>query len=246
MDAFYAQTSDYSAFAAPVDHSDYFAAIEPLVAELIASRGQIHVLELGAGKPTFPSCFARLRDRMVYHVQDVTPQNAEYLKSVADHVVIGDISQVQGTFDLIFSTFVFEHVATPCEFLEAVSQRLKPGGAHVVICPRYDMPGYIPPSLRHLPFVQRTATHAFLLASRILSCAYGEPRFWVNCDPAMFHTQWFRDSDAIHLVSQLDVVRWHRQNGFSVSRIAVRSSGFRQWLLKRCLTVAIICRKQET
>lgn len=245
LDEFYATTNSYTAFEAPTDHTEHFELMATHVAELIRARNRIRVLELGAGKPTFPVYFKQHRDRIEYHVQDVTPQNRDYLQQFADQVHIGDIAQIQGQYDLVFSLFVLEHVSTPQAFLEHVSRLLTPGGLHIIFCPRYDMPGYLCPSLRHMGLFGRTGAMLFLMGSRLRTLLGGRPRFWVNCDPAMLHLPWYRDADAVHVVSQFDVVRWHRANGFDVQRLKGRASHWRKWVLERLLTLMLVCRKLD-
>jgi len=83
----------------------------------------------------------------------------------------------------------------------------------------------------------------FLTASRMMSRLDRKARFWVNCDPSVFHGPWFRDSDAVHIVSRLDAEAWHRASGFEVRRLYPQCSGWRDRLLKRGLTMNLMCTK---
>ncbi len=243
LDEFYATTNDYPAFETGSDNSVYYQAIEPYLRSTIDRRGRARVLELGTGRPTFGTHFAAIRDKIEYHVQDVTPKNRQALAGAADRVWIGDIADVRGEFDLIFSTFVFEHVSAPRPFLEGVRNLLAAGGTHFIFCPRYDQPGYLCPSLRYHGPGRQLGLKCFFAASRLLAMFDRRPRFWVNSDPAVFHRPFFRDADAVHIVSRGDVERWHRSNGFEVHRIALPATGWRAWILRRLLTLSLACTK---
>ncbi|HVT82921.1 MAG TPA: class I SAM-dependent methyltransferase [Phycisphaerae bacterium] len=236
MDEFYSTTTTYLAFEEPVDQSGWFALFEPQIGALLRSKERIRVLELGAGRSVFGTFARKYRDRMTYHAQDVTAKNREHLQAHADRVHIGDMREILDSFDLIFHTFVFEHVSAPRPFLEQVKARLQPGGYHVVICPRYDLPGYVCPSMRHLGQVRRWTHSVSLAFSRLCARLDRSPRFWVNDDPAMLHVPWYRDADAVHLVSRFDVEQWHRRNGFTVTALNTGETK-RPWL-QRMITLA--------
>src|SRR5690606_23757795 len=123
-------------------------------------------------------------------------------------------------FDLVFSTYVLEHVSAPRDFLDNVRRLLAPGGHHVIVSPRYDLRGYLCPSLRHLGLLERARVAAQVRMTRLKVALDRRPRFIVSLEPAVFHVQnWYRDSDATHLVARRDIVDWHVQHGFSVSDI---------------------------
>ncbi|HVT91020.1 MAG TPA: class I SAM-dependent methyltransferase [Tepidisphaeraceae bacterium] len=247
LDDFYTNTQTYTAFDPSHDsgaaQQNWHDLILPTIRSMLGSANAVRVLELGAGRPSFPAHLGEMRSRVIYHAQDVTPANQDYLKQVADDVFICDPGQIIGRYDIIFSTFVLEHVATPSTFLEQVDRLLNPGGAHFVFCPRYDMPGYVCPSLRHLSRLARWQAMTFLMLSRVMSRLNGQPRFWVNADPAVFHAPWFRDADAVHLVSRFDVEQWHRRRGYETRRLFPPVHGIREWILTRKLTTAVRCTK---
>jgi SAM-dependent methyltransferase len=241
MDAFYSTTTTYLAFEEPVDQSGWFAMFRPQIERLLQAKKRVKVLELGAGRSVFGAFAREFRERLSYHVQDVTPKNREHLQVHADRVHIGDLREIDEKFDLIFHTFVLEHVSTPGPFLEQIKARLEPGGFHVVICPRYDLPGYVCPSMRHLGRPARFMHSLFLAGSRVFSRLDRKPRFWVNTDPAMLHRPWYRDADAVHLVGRFDVEQWHRKNGFAIEPLDAACAS-RPWL-QRMITLAVAFRK---
>ncbi|MGL6096518.1 MAG: class I SAM-dependent methyltransferase [Fimbriiglobus sp.] len=243
LDQFYASVDGYTAFEHTPNRDPLYGYLCQRLRGLGAGGRTPRVLELGAGRTGFPEYLRQAGLAVDFTAQDVTPKNRDHLAAACQAVVVGDIADVPGEFDLILSTYVFEHVASPRQFLEAVDRRLAPGGSHVVVCPRYDAPGYVCPSLRHHGPARRAAFAVLLAASRVLTAIDRRPRFWVNPDPAMFHQPWFRDADAIHIVSQLDVEAWHRAQGYRVVPTRLPSRGRKEVLRDRLITVSLDCRK---
>ena len=66
----------------------------------------------------------------------------------------------------------------------------------------------------------------------------------MNLDPAIFHQQWYRDADAINLVSKYDVEIWHIDRKYKVIQLLPNYSGWRDFIVKRWLTLCIACQKQ--
>ena len=207
----------------------------------------IKVLEAGAGRGSVFQGIENL-DRGMFHytAQDITEVVSEHLMRVADDVHIGPLQTIRGQFHIIFSLFVFEHVTRPDEFLTNVERLLLPGGTHILFCPRYDLPGFVCPSMRHLKSLD-----LFLVeAKRHINNAYtrygsGEPTFWVNTDPALFHKKWRRDADAVHIVCQDDIIRWHSRLGYRVRRLSPQTHGILDFLLKRFATVCLALDKRS-
>lgn len=245
LDDFYTSTADYPAFQVTQTRDGLYDLAVNLLKASNPARPLYHILELGAGRTGFPEFCSRQGIQAAIDAQDVTSVNEEYLRPQCRTVFIGDISSIpnSGQYDLVISTFVFEHVSSPSEFLDQVSRLLMPGGWHVIFCPRYDLPGYVCPSLRHLNYVERLWVSLRLFSSRIVARLDRIPRFWVNTDPSLLHTQWYRDADAVHLVSRFDVEQWHRARGFDVKRLYPPCKGFRGRLLWRYMTLNLACRK---
>ena len=244
LDDFYRKTTVYTAFQETSDRTGFYTEALTLFG---SSPRPLSILELGAGR-TGLSAFLRKvgREDIKVTAQDVTPANLAYLQHECHSVHIGDVSELPTeAFDLVLHSYVLEHVSAPREFLENVARVLKPGGWHAFLCPRYDVPGYLCPSLRHLSRPGRWAQICRLTASRIVSAIDGRERFLVNCDPAVLHTSWFRDADAVHIVSRLDLERWHRRNGFStVRRLKPQAAGgLRGAILFKLLTVGLVAQK---
>jgi len=250
LDAFYASVEGYGAFVEPTDNGAYHRLLAPFMRRLVDRHGRITVLEYGSGRTNFAKSLEAegLRDRVRFIAQDVTAQNEAYLRSVADEVMIGDVGQVSEPVHVAFSTFVLEHVASPEEHVLTIARRLAIGGVHAIFCPNYELPGYLCPSLRHLAPAERAIASVFLATSRLAAEIDRAPRFWVNVDPAVHHVDWYRDADAVYLVSRRELERWHRRRGFSVERLrfdrpAASLGAWRSHLLRDAITTMIAATK---
>jgi SAM-dependent methyltransferase len=218
LDSFYAQTSDYSAFHESNWQPVYWQPIAAYALKLLADKGECRILEFGAGRTGFKKYMQEylqdaeieqeLGDRLIFDVQDVTPQNQDYLAAQAKQVYIGDLLEVRQKYDIIFSTFVWEHLTTPRAVLDHLLSLLNPGGSIFLISPRYDLPFYLSPSCRHLSKGDRIKLSLWLSLKRLLTLFGQKPSFLIHLDPVLFHQKWFRDADAIHWVSLWDLLKY--------------------------------------
>jgi SAM-dependent methyltransferase len=207
LDGFYAQTKDYSTFVDPQDKPEFWKPIKDVVRQRLADVGNCHILEVGAGCTGFGRYLGNLRDKVCFEAQDVTPQNKEALRSQADNVHIGDVLDIDHQFDVIFSTFVWEHITNPRQVLSHLLKMLKPGGSLIMAAPRYDFPFYVSPSIRHYSRLKQVLIGLRLWGRRIRVLLGGRPDFLIHTDPALLHLPWYRDADAIHMVSAFDLKR---------------------------------------
>ena len=206
LEEFYATTSTYPAFQEDFPKYDFWQPIRDVVAEIIARKGTCRVLEFGAGRGGFGDFLAGLRSKVELHVQDVTAQNLEILTTKADRVFISDITAIREKYDVIFSTFVWEHLTNPVAVLNHALNHLELEGRLIIASPRYDFPFYIPRSARHYSRSRQALLSLWLLAQRFLARQSTKARFLIHLDPAVLHQPWFQDSDAIHWPSIHDVL----------------------------------------
>ena len=108
------------------------------------------------------------RQRLEFQVQDITGRNSEYLSRVADKVWFCEATEIEDTYDVIFSTFVYEHMTRPKATLERLLTMLRPNGSIFVDSPRYDFPGYLSSSTRRLSRVRRLELAVQLMIRRLL------------------------------------------------------------------------------
>jgi len=178
MQTYYAAVPDYPAFHAPSHHPlEWRHVFSEVLNRSPSEQDSVSILEFGCGRSGFP---AWLRNQLLsvalegaVHVtcQDVTAANVAHLESVADAVLIAPLREgvlPPATFDIIFSTHCFEHVARPEQLLHTLLGLLKPGGSLLLFAPRYDLPLYLSPSSGNLSIVQR-----FLLSLRLFLIRLG-------------------------------------------------------------------------
>jgi SAM-dependent methyltransferase len=242
LEKFYNSTQDYAAFNTPSDQGVWLR----LVADEIRMKfregcTKIKVLEVGAGCGSVFQGIKNL-DRSMFHytAQDITETVSERLRQVADAVYLRPLRTLEGQFEVIFSLFVLEHIAAPGEFLADVDRLLSPGGTHIIVCPRYDLPGFVCPSMRHLRGMKLFQIEAKRHICNALTRFGGaQPAFWVNTDPALFHMAWRRDVDAVHIVCQNELVVWHSRLGYQTRRLSPQTLGLVDFFLKRLATVCL-------
>jgi SAM-dependent methyltransferase len=224
LDQFYADTDEYTSFQQVNDKPEFWAPIYQKIERTLRHQPTCRVLELGAGRSGFAGYLGPLRAEVHYTAQDVTPANEAFLRQQADALVIGDVAEVEGQFDVIFSTFVWEHITDPRQTLARLLSRLGRGGTLFIACPRYDWPGRLSPSARHYPALTRAALGAWLWTKRMGTCLTGRPSWLIHLNPAVLHQPWFRDADAIHWASAFDLkralpenytIRWVPRSGAS-------------------------------
>lgn len=235
---FYDTTKDYEAFREPNFKPDFWNPIREAVRRVVARLSRCAVLEFGAGRTAFGEFLGDLRGSTEFHVQDVTAQNQLHLESQADRVHIGSLLDLDGSYDIIFSTFVWEHLTNPRSTLAHLLQLLRPGGTLFIACPRYDFPFYLSPSIRHLSRTARFRIALWLLWKRMQVLVSREPAFLLHCDPAVFHLPWFRDADAIHWVSQFDL-SCALPDGWKLQRVRIPSAGLHGWFWSTCLLMSV-------
>lgn len=248
LDSFYqASDNNYQAFESTSRQDDYWELVLDTIRRLDLPRRegrQCRVLEFGAGRTGFAESLGSLRGGVYFAAQDVTERNHEHLHCVADRVYIGDVASIEESFDVIFSTFVWEHVTHPKATLDKLLKRLKPGGSLFLFCPRYDWPGYVPPALRHLDHLKGLWLSFWLQLSRLPSRLRSEGSFYIVKEPAVFHVPaWFRDSDAVHLVSRGDLRAYFRGHELNIRDCWPDKGSFRRNLLERVLKLSVEIRK---
>jgi SAM-dependent methyltransferase len=232
MDAFYATCPTYSAFQEPTQKLDEWNHVKAAIAEIVAARGRCRVLEFGAGLSGFSDFLGELRRSVELTIQDVTPVNAAFLALRADHLHIGSIMEISGGFDVIFSTFVLEHVSDPRATLEKLMGLLSPGGSLFVFCPRYDFPFYISHSADHYSRARRLLLGLRVICTRLWSLLARRPAFLIHLDPAMLHMEWRMDRDAIHWASLIDLRLFFR-------KLSIHAGSWKDWVVKKLLRINV-------
>lgn len=245
MQRYYETEPGYAAFEQVNSHPAQWEHVRTAIDAVLQRKPRCRVLEVGAGLSGFSTFLADRREAVHYTVQDVTRCNESYLAGVADAVEFGRRAATGGeAFDVIFSTFVFEHIADPRRSLEELFEALEPGGSLFLFCPRYDMPFYLSHSADHYGPARRTLISLFLFGARLWTTLSGRPRFFIHTDPALFHLPWSRDRDAIHWVSLADVRAFFRSRA-RVERLGIPSHGTKDWIVKHLLQLNVRIIKRD-
>lgn len=205
LDNFYLSSQEYTAFHKPNYKPDFWHFIKKEIIKCIKIKDKCRVLEIGAGCTGFADYLSDIRGQVIFDVQDVTPINKDYLMQHADNVYIRDIRDIAASYDIIFSTFVWEHVTTPQAVLEHLIKILNTHGSIFIISPRYDFPFYLSPSAKHLSKLRQILVSIWLIVQRLKVIITSQPNFFIHLDPSFLHNSWFRDADAIHWVSFWDL-----------------------------------------
>lgn len=247
MRAFYESVDEYTVFHDDVvtDYANFWRHVRQAIESRLAVSPTCRVLEFGAGRTGFARSLGDLRERVLFVTQDITSQNQDFLRDEADESHIGPLETMPKAepFDVIFSTYVWEHLTTPKATLDLCMAKLRPGGNLLICCPRYDFPFRLSPSAGHYGPLRSLALALALIGSRAATWLTGTPRFWVHLDPAIFHLPWRRDRDAIHWASFGDIKAYARGR-YLLRRLAMPASGhLRGWLRVRLLTMAFALEK---
>jgi 2-polyprenyl-3-methyl-5-hydroxy-6-metoxy-1,4-benzoquinol methylase len=247
LDHFYSSAQQYTAFVTPSDHSICWVHIAEEIQKKLQgnSLSRLKVLEIGAGRTGFARYLMQkgLRQHVDFHVQDVTQFNEVWLKGEADSVFFGDVLDCSfiDHYDFIFSTYVLEHVTNPHAHLDRLWSLLASQGNIFIFSPRYDMPGYICPSARHLCKIKQFQFGLQAIVARLFSWITRQPQFLIQNDLAAFYLPFYSDSDAVHWVFLQDIEAWAAHRKASLKRLKLGQPAFpsKDWLIKRFCTLAV-------
>ena len=191
-------------------NKDYiYRPVLKLIADMAQSNHPPRVLELGAGRTSFPRFLREhktgIQIDLIAH--DINETNVDYYAQNSIKFVVGDWPQIkaEGPFDLCFSSFVYEHLVEPHNFLKGMIENLTPTGKIVIVCPKYIVPGYVPPAIRWLPLWKQHLLTCYLSLSNMLTKITKRCNFWICVEPTIIRRPYRRDYDAVHMVSTEDV-----------------------------------------
>jgi SAM-dependent methyltransferase len=244
LDSFYSSTKDYTAFHEANSKPEFWQPIKANIQDIIEQTGSCRILEFGAGCTGFGDYLQALRQLVIFDVQDVTASNEKYLLTQADHVYIGDVCNINNQYDIIFSTFVWEHITNPKAVINHLLNLLNTGGSLFIVSPRYDFPFYLSPSAKHLSLIQRFYISIWIQWRRLLVLSGGEPDFLLHFEPAILYCEWFRDADAIHWVSLWDLKR-HLPTYIKLERLRIPVTGFRSKIWEEFLLLFVRIHKPK-
>jgi len=245
LEAFYADNVCYYAEAAESEKEPLLVALLPIIKQLLRSDERVCVLEIGAGMSQLPEFLYRhfSRHQVSITAHDINDINSAYYSNQGIATIFGPLEEISGKYDLIVSFFVYEHVPEPVEFLNKIDALLEEGGYLCFVCPKYTMPLYVPPALRHFQIHKQLRLNFQLVVSSMLSRLTGRPNFWVETEPAVFSRAWTRDSDAVHMVSSSDLLI-HLRPKYVFERYEIPlGRGLRGWL-RPLMMLSVAARKR--
>jgi SAM-dependent methyltransferase len=213
------------------------------------SDKNISILEFGVGKSSFPNFVNEvLKKNIRFDAQDIIVNNKEYLQKLYDNVFLAELTTLNNEFkyDIIFSTFVWEHLNNPEDVLKHLFEILKPDGSIFIFCPRYDYPFYVSPSAKHYGKSKFVVISIFVTYMRLLAILTKKPNFLIHLDPSIFHMEWKRDYDAIHWASYWDI-KYSVPKEYEVEKIKIRtdSNSFSYKFWAKYLLLAVKIKKKN-
>ncbi len=237
---FYNTFTGYDAFNAPPEYPVLWGEVLRLA--LAQPARPCRVLEIGAGRSGFAKFLRARGAREEIHLtsQDITKTNLAHLRESSDEVITGNIDRLEGSWDLIFHSYVYEHLCRPREFNERLWSLLSPGGHLLIQCPRYDFPLYFPPAWDHLGLPAKLWRAARLAAGDFLKAG----RFTIFSDPAVFHLPFVRDRDAVHRVRKSDL-HWLFGTRATVREFDLAPGSAKDWIVKKLLTLRVVLQKRD-
>ncbi len=242
---FYNTSQDYDAFSETNWKPEFWKPIRETIERFVAETGTCSVLEFGAGRTGFAEFLGPLRQAVRFDVQDITRLNSEHLTKNSDRVLFCSLTEIREQYDIIFSTFVWEHLTQPRASLSHILSLLSARGVLFLASPRYDFPFYVSPSIRHKSRPARMGVAAWLMWRRALARVLHRSEFLIHTDPALFYRSWFRDADAIHWVSRWDL-RCSLSKDWVLRDIKIPPSGMWHWFWSRFLILFVsITRKHS-
>ncbi len=235
---FYNTFTGYDAFNSLPEYPVLWDNVLRLAREKTARP--VRVLEIGAGRSGFGK-FLRdrgARDEIHLTSQDITTANLAHLRASSDEVFTGNIDRLAGTWDVIFHSYVYEHLCRPREFNERLWSHLAPGGHLLIQSPRYDFPLYFPPAWDHLSLPVKLWQTLRLAVGDLTGV-----RFTIFSDPAVFHLPFVRDRDAVHRVRKGDLRALFGERA-TLCEFDLAPGSLKDWIVKKLLTLRVILQKR--
>ena len=151
---FYESNVSYYECAALADKSLFFDPIVAIARSIVAARGRVRILEIGAGKSQLPEYLRHTVavEQLDFVAHDINATNAQFYQDRGIPLLVGALSELKiaEPFDIVVSFFTYEHVTRPAKCLDIMRTMLRDDGKLIIVSPKYTAPCYIPPAVRHL------------------------------------------------------------------------------------------------
>lgn len=244
---FYNNEKDYLDFIETRDKSKFWEPIYKEIKKKVSHKKPCSILEFGAGRSGFAYYIELPKAGIVYDIQDITTRNiGQYENYAIRNFYDVELSSITTKYDIIFSTFVWEHIFNPVDILNHLLNLLKPEGKLIICSPRYDLPFYLSPSANHYSPLNKFKIALRLLLERIKTLIGVSPGFIIHLDPAIFHRKWKRDYDAIHWVSFYDLYKYLDRAKYSMKKIKIKSNSLMSFFYNHFMLLFVEIRNKET
>ncbi len=244
---FYESNVSYYECAASADKSLFFDPIVAIARLIVAARGRVRILEIGAGKSQLPEYLRRTLavGQLDFVAHDINAKNAQFYQDKGIPLLVGALPELKiaERFDIVVSFFTFEHMTRPAECLDIMRAILRDDGKLIIVSPKYTLPFYIPPAIRHLGRMKQLQVNARLVVAALVAQVTRRPKFYVVADPAVFHAAWRRDFDAVHMVSEADL-KAHLGRDWRVEKLAVNYPSFKYAFIGSLIFLCVVVRKR--
>jgi SAM-dependent methyltransferase len=180
--AFYESNVSYYDCAASTDKTLFFDPIAEIVRSIVAARGRVRILEVGAGKSQLPEHLRRTlaAEQLDFVAHDINATNAQFYQDRGIPLLVGALSELKiaKPFDIVVSFFTFEHMTRPAECLDMMRAILRDDGRLIIVSPKYTLPLYIPPAIRHLGRMKQLQVNARLVVAALVAQMTRRPKFY--------------------------------------------------------------------
>lgn len=247
LNAFYSNNPDYFTLSTSSDKTKFLAPIAERAASIARTTGNVRILEVGAGISQVPSFMQRHLKGLSYQIvlQDVVEDGRQTAEASGAHFFHGPVWEITASepFDIVISLFSYEHMYEPTRILDALDMLVRPGGIIYIAAPHYVTPLYVPPAIRHREQIGQLAGSFFLWIQSWIVLFSGRANFYVVDDPAVFHRQWRRDADAVHMVSRADLIA-HMKH-YKVRSLRTSGTTLKTRLLEKAILLFVALEKDQ-
>ena len=238
----------YGPFVKTTDHSSpgglwRFIAQE-IKKDYQKNKKKIKILEIGAAKTGFANYLIKnkIYNCVDFYTFDITKKNQAWYKKIKCKKSFFKNLNIKYKFDMVFSSYVLEHIVHPEKFLKKNINLIKKNGKIFIACPRYDLPFYLNPGCKHSsPLVKLNFAikHIFY---RFITIVFKKNFFLTHDDLAIFHKPYFVDANSMHWVSKFELINFFKERNFKTFSLNVNSKVLfsKDWFVKKFLTVAIM------
>jgi len=127
------------------DHDNSLLSNTALKQLVEAIPPESKVLDIGCGEGSKIIELDNLISNLDCYGIDISRQAIQSAREQAPHIKFesGNIEQLpypDNQFDVVFSTFTFEHVTNPQAILDEMLRVLKPQGKIIIVCPNFGSP----------------------------------------------------------------------------------------------------------